>query len=148
MQCKTIRIKAEPSEKNPAGAVVINLSDFDPSKHAPFSDEDVEALRGSAVADLNPMIVAGARGELQHRHAELQAEAARQREQGEILETERKRLEALAADLKAQAAGATPPAAPDLTAAQMKELLTERGIDFKSNASKADLQALLDTPAA
>jgi hypothetical protein len=31
-----------------------------------------------------------------------------------------------------------------LTAKQMKEALTARGIDFKPNASKADLQALLD----
>lgn len=31
-----------------------------------------------------------------------------------------------------------------LTAKQMKEALTARGIEFKPNASKADLQALLD----
>lgn len=40
------------------------------------------------------------------------------------------------------------PDAPELTAKQIKEALTARGIEFKSNASKADLQALLDTPAA
>lgn len=32
----------------------------------------------------------------------------------------------------------------DLTAAQIKEQLTAKGIEFKGNASKADLQALLD----
>lgn len=32
----------------------------------------------------------------------------------------------------------------DLTAAQIKEQLTAKGIEFKGNASKADLLALLD----
>lgn len=34
--------------------------------------------------------------------------------------------------------------APSMTAKQMKAALTERGIEFAANASKADLQALLD----
>jgi hypothetical protein len=34
------------------------------------------------------------------------------------------------------------------TAAELKEALTAKGIDFKGNASKADLQALLDGAAA
>jgi hypothetical protein len=36
-----------------------------------------------------------------------------------------------------------------MTAAELKEALTAKGIEFKGNASKADLQALLDgAPAA
>jgi hypothetical protein len=33
---------------------------------------------------------------------------------------------------------------PSMTAKEMKAALTERGIEFAANASKADLQALLD----
>jgi hypothetical protein len=41
------------------------------------------------------------------------------------------------------------PADVELSAAQLKAALTERGIEFKSNASKADLKAMLDAaPAA
>ena len=148
---QTIKIEStDPASQGPF--VVINVADFNPTVHNPFSQEDEDILRATPVAELNPIIVADVGASLEHRHAELEAEAARQSEQGDILEAERKRLEALAAELKALAAAATPPAPPaqptDLTAAQMKEQLTARGIDFKANASKADLQALLDTPAA
>ncbi|MBT2333618.1 hypothetical protein J7E49_06835 [Variovorax paradoxus] len=42
--------------------------------------------------------------------------------------------------------GAAPDAGGEkaMTAAELKEALTAKGIDFKGNASKADLQALLD----
>lgn len=33
---------------------------------------------------------------------------------------------------------------PSMTAKELKEALTERGVEFKPNASKAELQALLD----
>lgn len=36
------------------------------------------------------------------------------------------------------------PEAPALTAKQMKEALTTLGVEFKPNANKAELQALLD----
>lgn len=47
-----------------------------------------------------------------------------------------------AAEKPAGSGGEDEPAT--LTAAQLKEALTAKGIAFKGNASKADLQALLD----
>jgi hypothetical protein len=38
----------------------------------------------------------------------------------------------------------TEAAEPGMSAKELKAALTERGIEFKSNASKADLKALLD----
>lgn len=40
--------------------------------------------------------------------------------------------------------GAAPGGDKSMTAAELKEALTAKGIEFKGNASKADLQALLD----
>lgn len=40
--------------------------------------------------------------------------------------------------------GAPPEGDKSKTAAELKEALTAKGIEFKGNASKADLQALLD----
>ncbi len=87
--------------------VVINIGEFDPEKHTPYSQEDEDALRAAPASSLNPALVAGAREDLSRLHADLQDEAARQREQAEILEAERHRqveqAKALEADRLAHA---------------------------------------------
>lgn len=144
---KTVRVTSPISDDNPNGFVVINVSDFDPTLHQPFSDEDVDVLRGADLKDLHPTIVAGAHDEISRMRADLDAEAARQRAQADVPEDERVRLAAEAtrlAEWAAQLAAAEQNASTAMTAVQMKEALTARGIEFKGNASKADLQALLD----
>jgi hypothetical protein len=99
----TVRIAAPITDENQNGFVVINTSDFDPAVHEPFSSEDLEQLRAAPLTDLKPSLVVGAQEALAERHAELEAEAARQREQADVLEAERKRLADLSAQLEASA---------------------------------------------
>ncbi|MDZ4328679.1 MAG: HeH/LEM domain-containing protein [Pseudomonas sp.] len=46
MQCATVRIKADKSDANPLGFVIINTDDFDAKKHDLFDDapEEVKPL--------------------------------------------------------------------------------------------------------
>lgn len=138
--------------------VHINLSDFDPAIHEPYGEADAELVRNAPAKDVGSLqvhvdssVIDQFRNEVSIKVAELQAketdlnaEADRQREQADILQAERERLAKLSADLDAKAAALGDHSDKELTATQIKEQLTARGIEFKGNASKADLQALLD----
>lgn len=126
MQVQTIRITSEPSHDNPEGFVIINLVDFDGTKHEPFDDESRAALSGAVKSgEIVPSMaeLLAARDALQARADELAA-----------------REQALAERERASTA------APDITAMTKDELqatLKAKGIDFPSTANKAELQALL-----
>jgi len=118
--------------------VIINKSDFDPSKHEPYGEDDEAALAGAIKS-----------GELAPSMAELQAAHLRLLELERNLTAERERLaeQAAANDAEAQRLAAlSATAAPDVNSMTKDELqaaLTTKGIPFPAAANKADLVALL-----
>lgn len=117
---QTVKVESPISDDNPTGHVVINVSDFNPEMHRPFSEEDFEILRGTPLENLNPSIVAGAGAQLDQRHAELEAEADRQRLREDELTAKEQRLAELEEELdrKAAAAAVPPATAPAAAAAE------------------------------
>lgn len=134
MNLETIRVVSPESSENPLGFIIINRADFDPAKHEPFGGD----LGASTPAERVPTLVElmAARDQLEQRALDLDAEAARLKEQGAAQEVEAQRLRDEAA--KQADAGDGPQ-----TAAQLRDALTARGIAFASSASKPELQALL-----
>lgn len=102
MQIQTIRITSEPSHDNPEGFVIINLADFDGSKHEPFDEESHAAVSGAAASgEIVPTMaeLLAARDQLMARERELNAERDRLDDQAAANAAEAQRL----ADEKAAA---------------------------------------------
>lgn len=158
MQIQIIRIKSEVTDDNPLGFVVINLSDFDATKHEPYDDEAAEAVistgqTGEPIPSVGELLAASkdlqAKKnvvlELEHglrqRESELAEREAALVEREQANAAEAQRLANLAAS---QVAGST--GAPNYSTMSKDELqaaLTAKGINFPAAANKADLIALL-----
>ncbi|MCY0910843.1 hypothetical protein [Massilia antarctica] len=104
MHIKTIRIASEASNDNSEGFIIINLVDFDSSKHEPFDDEARAALAGAdASGEYVPRAaeLLAASDDLLQRHADA---AANLEGQFAALDQRRADLDARDADLKVRAA--------------------------------------------
>lgn len=150
---KTINIHSQ-DEASQGPFVTINVADFDPAVHEPFSEEDAQILRSSKLDELAPQLAEDVNIALDAKFNEISDEQKRLAALSEELESEHTRLTDWAAalevervKLEADRAALTAPAeqaGAELTATEIKAELTKRGIEFRGNASKADLQALLD----
>jgi hypothetical protein len=148
MQIETIKISAIVDADNPLGYVVINKSDFDGSKHEPFSEDDVASLAGSEASSGRVPTMAellAARDQLLERERELNAERERLADQAAANVAEAQRLAAERATLSAPGAGATPPDYSTMSKDELHAALNAKGAQFPAAANKAELIALLTT---